>query len=237
MKSPIPAEMMMKTISYYYLVNYCPPSHVSKLKKAAKTLRDELAGASGLKPAAYFKAALPEVCWRIVAFHQATREPDPAAVENLLHASLEADRSEDGAINFQNQMVEVAAHPGRAKPGHRLHRQKGCRFCGSPCTYGYFSLVSDPAFSDLLARLRTENQKPAGDRNPVRVLWTFTGLHLGGILGKEGGFVRADHLGNLSYCLLMLATARSRYALPEAELQTFQAMNQAEIQRLRSATG
>ncbi|MFN2149683.1 MAG: hypothetical protein ACK2T2_14960 [Anaerolineales bacterium] len=229
MKSPIPAEMMMKTISYYYLVNYCPASHVGELRKAAKGLREELAGAAGLESAEYFKRALPEVCWRIVAFHQATREPDPALVERLHQAGGKADRSKKGATEFQQAMAEIAALPGRSKPGNRLHRQKGCRYCAAPCRYGYFTMVSDPVFHDLLSRLTAENQKPKAERDPVGVLWTFTGLHLGSLLGSEGGHVRADHLGNLAYCLLMLATARSRYPVPEAQLQTFQALNQAAI--------
>ena len=181
----------------------------------------------------YFKAALPEVCSRIVAFHQATREPDSGAVEALLTVGKKADSSEKGAANFQAVMAEVSELPGRAKPDKRLHRQKGCRFCAAPCQYGYFSLVSDPIFVNLLAMLNAENIKPAGERNPVNVLWTYTTTHLWRVLGKKEGIIRADHLGNLAYCLLMLATARSRYALPEAQLQTFQAMNQDVIRNWR----
>lgn len=231
--NPIPADVMMKTISYYYLVNYCPPAHVSELKKAARSFRKGLADAAGMSVPAYFQAALPDVCGRIAAFHQATREPDQAAVDALLEAGKKADSSEKGAAAFQAVMTEIAELPGRAKPNNRLHRQKGCHFCAAPCRYGYFTLVSDPLFKNLLAMLNAENAKPAGVRNPVNVLWTYTTTHLWRVLGKREGVIRADHLGNLSYCLLLLATARSRYALPEAQLQTFQAMNQDVIRNWR----
>ena len=231
--NPIPADVLMKTISYYYLVNYCPPSQVSQLKKMARTFRKEVAAEAGMSVPDYFKATLPEVCSRIVAFHQATREPDSGAVEALLKVGKKADSSEKGAANFQAVMGEIAALPGRSKLNNRLHRQKGCRFCAAPCKYGYFTLVSDPIFVNLLAMLNAENSKPAGERNPVNVLWTYTTTHLWRVLGKKEGIIRADHLGDLSYCLLMLATARSRYALPEAQLQTFQAMNQDVIRNWR----
>lgn len=235
MTNTIAADLMLKTINYYYLVNYCPPSHVGELKKKARAYRKALADGAGMKVGDYFKAALPEVCWRIVAFHQATREPDLAIVDALVKVGAKADSSEKGATAFQAAVAELAAHPGRAKPDNRLHRQKGCRFCTSPCSYGYFTLVSDPAFKHMLAMLGAENQKPAGERDPVNVLWTYTTAHLWGVLGVKEGFIRADHLGNLSYCLLMLATAKSRFALPEKQLQTFQAMNQDVIRRWKQA--
>lgn len=231
MTTTIPADRMMQTISYYYLVNYCPPAQMGELKKAAAKLRKELADAAGMKAPAYFEAALPEVSWRITAFHQATRQADPLVVERLVKAAAKADGSPKGAQTFQEAMNELAAHPGRAKPDHRLHRQKGCRFCLAPCKYGYFTLVSDPAFHQLLVMLKAENTKPAGERDPVAVLWAYTTTHLQGVLGAKESFIRADHLANLSYCLLMLATARSRFALPEKELQAFQALNQQAILR------
>lgn len=231
----IPADVMMKTISYYYLVNYCPPSQVSALKKAARSFRIQTAKSVGKRVPEHFPAALPEVCRRIVAFQQATREPDPSAVEALLEVARKADRSEEGAAAFQAVMAEIAAHPGRAKADRRLHRQKGCSFCAAPCRYGYFTLVSDPASKNLLAMLNAENRKPAGQRDAVNVLWTYAATHVWQVLGVREGFIRADHLGNLSYCLLLLAMARSRFALPEEQLQTFQAMNQDVIHHWRPA--
>jgi len=228
-----PPDVMMKTISYYYLVNYCPPSHVGDLVVAAQGLRGSLAEATGMEVPAYFEAALPEVCWRIVAFHQASREPDPEVVQALVEVGSKADSSEAGAQKFQAAMADIAANPGRAKPDNRLHRHKGCRFCAAPCRYGYFSLVSEPVFKRLLGMLESENEKPAQSRDPVNVLWTYTMTHLWSVLGIREGFIRADHLGNLSYCLLMLATAKSRFALPEKQLQAFQTMNRDMIRGWR----
>ena len=73
MKSTIPAAVMMRTISYYYLVNYCPPSQVGALKGAAASLRESLAAGAGMGVEEYFESTAPEVGWRITAFHQATR--------------------------------------------------------------------------------------------------------------------------------------------------------------------
>lgn len=231
----LPPEAIMKAVSYYYLVNYCPPSHVSDLKKAARSFRISTAKLAGMRVPAFFKAALPDVCWRIVAYHQATRDPDQGAVNALIKVAKKADTSEEGAAAFQLAMEEIAAHPGRAKADNRLHRQKGCRFCAAPCRYGYFTLVSDPVFKNLVVMLNAENAKPAGERNPVNVLWTYTTTHLWSVLGKREGFIRADHLGHLSYCLLLLAMAKSRFALPEQQLKAFQAMNQRVIRDWRPA--
>ena len=181
----------------------------------------------------HFRDALPDVCWRIVAFHQATRDPDQGAVDALIKVAKKADSSEKGAAAFQAVMAEIAESPGRAKPDNRLHRRKGCRFCAAPCRYGYFTLVSDPVFKNMLALLNAENSKPADQRNPVNVLWTYTTTHLWSVLGVREGFIRADHLGNLSYCLLLLAMAKSRFALPEKQLQAFQAMNLNVIRNWR----
>ena len=74
-----------------------------------------------------------------------------------------------------------------------------------------------------------ENKKIAAERNPVNVLWTYTTTHLWKVLGKNEGFISADHLGNLSYCMLMLGTAKSRFPMPEAQLTRFQEMNQNTI--------
>jgi hypothetical protein len=225
---------MMRTISYFYLVNYCPPSQVGALKGAAKSLREALAEGAG-KGEEYFQFAAPEIGWRMAAFHQATREPENEAAQAVADTVVEADASAEGAAAFQQAMADLAAHPKRAKPDNRLHRQKGCKFCMAPCGYGYFTLVSDPVFKNLLAMLSAEMDKQPELRNPVNVLWTFTATHLWRTLGVREAFIRADHLGNLSYCLLMLATAKSRYAVPEKQLQAYQAMNQNTIQNWRPA--
>lgn len=236
MQSTIPADIMMRTISYFYLVNYCPPTQVGALIRASVALRDSLAAGAGMGVDEYFESVAPEIGWRVAAFHQATREPEKEVVDSLTQAVAQADTSPEGAAAFQKAMAELAAHPGRAKPDNRLHRQKGCKYCVAPCRYGYFTLVSDPVFKNLLAMLSAEMNKQPELRNPVNVLWTYTATHLWRTLGVREAFIRADHLGNLSYCLLMLATAKSRYAVPEKQLQAFQAMNQNTIRNWRPAS-
>ena len=83
--------------------------------------------------------------------------------------------------------------------------------------------------------LGAENKKIAAERNPVNVLWTYTTTHLWNTLEAKEGFISADHLGNLSYCLLMLGTAKSRFAMPEAQLTRFQEMNQGTIRSWKPA--
>jgi hypothetical protein len=218
-----------KMISYYYLVAFCPPTHISALKKASKKMRSALAKQSGLKMADFVKAVAPEVGQRMAAFQQATRTPDEDTVKKLVKAIISADTKPEKAAEYQATMKAIAIHPGRAKMGNRLHRQKGCVYCQAPCQYGFFSLISEPDFKTLLTMLGSENKKIASERNPVNVLWTYTTTHLWNQLGVNEGFISADHLGNLSYCLLMLGTAKSRFALPEAQLTRFQEMNQATI--------
>ena len=92
--------------------------------------------------------------------------------------------------------------------------------------------MSEPDFKTLGAMLDAENQKPARERNAVNVLWAFTRAHLWQVLEARAGYIRPAHLGNLSYCLLMLGTARSRFALPETQIRIYQALNQRAIRRL-----
>jgi hypothetical protein len=233
MTNKINAEAVKKMIGYYYLVSFCPPEYVSDLKKASKGLRTGLAKAAGLKMKDFTAAAVPEVAWRVVAYQQATREPEEGVVKELTKDMKGADSNPNKAAAFQETMKEVAEHPGRAKPDNRLHRKKGCQFCVAPCRYGYFTLVSEPDFDALRAMLNAENEKPPVERDAVNVLWTYTTGHLWNVLGAREGFISADHLGNLSYCLLMLATAKSRFALPEQQLTKFQEMNQRTIQNWR----
>ncbi len=224
-----------KMLSYYYLVAFCPPAHVRDLKKASQKMRSALSKAAGLKMAEFVKAVAPEVAQRMAAFQQATREPDKDTVGKLTKAVIKADTKPEKAADYQNLMKAIAIHPGRAKMGNRLHRNKGCKYCQAPCQYGFFSLISEPDFKTLLAMLGAENKKLAAERNPVNVLWTYTTTHLWKILGKNEGFISADHLGNLSYCLLMLGTAKSRFAMPEAQLTRFQELSQQTIQNWRPA--
>jgi len=224
-----------KMISYYYLVAFCPPEHISALKKASQKMRSALSKQAGLKMADFVKAVAPEVGQRMAAFQGASRQPDEETVEKLTKAIISADKNPKKAAEYQATMKAVAIHPGRAKMANRLHRQKGCSLCQAPCQYGFFTLISEPDFKTLLSMLGAENKKIAAERNPINVLWTYTTAHLWKILGKNEGFVSADHLGNLSYCLLMLGTAKSRFAMPEAQLTRFQEMNQQTIRSWRPA--
>jgi hypothetical protein len=235
MSKPISAEAVKTMLNYYYLVAYCPPQNVKQLAVMSKEMRSALAKQAGLKMKAFTAASAAEAAFRVVAYHQATREPEKETVEALAGKMESADGSPGGASAYQSLMAEVAGHPGRAKPSNRLHRQKGCALCAAPCRYGFFTLISDPVFSNLLAMLNAENQKPAETRDPVNVLWTFTTTHLWATLGVKEGFVRADHLGNLSFCLLLLATARSRFPVPEKQLTAFQGLNQRVIENWKPA--
>ena len=224
-----------KMISYYYLVAFCPPEHISALKKASKKTRMAAAKQAGLKMADFVKAVAPEVGQRMAAFQQANRLPDEETVEKLTKAIINADKNPDKAAEYQALMKAVAIHPGRAKLANRLHRQKGCSLCQSPCQYGFFTLISEPDFKTLLSMLGAENKKIASERNPINVLWTYTTTHLWNQLEVNEGFISADHLGNLSYCLLMLGTAKSRFAMPEEQLTRFQEMNQNTIRGWKPA--
>ena len=224
-----------KMISYYYLVAFCPPNHISALKKASQKMRSASAKQAGLKMAEFIKAVAPEVAQRIAAFQQASRLPDEETVEKLSKAIIKADSNPEKAAEYQALMKAVAIHPGRAKMANRLHRQKGCSLCQAPCQYGFFTLISEPDFKTLLSMLGAENKKIASERNPINVLWTYTTTHLWNQLEVNKGFISADHLGNLSYCLLMLGTAKSRFAMPEEQLTRFQEMNQNTIRGWKPA--
>ena len=58
------------------------------------------------------------------------------------------------------------------------------------------------------------------------------GAHLWQVLGVRAMYLQPFHLGNLSYCLLMLGTAKSRFAMKEKELTAYQALNQQTIDQL-----
>lgn len=225
MASTLSGHAIKQMIGYFYLVAYCPSKHVSELKKASRRMRTRLAKEAGFKMKDFTENAIPEVAWRIVAYQQATREPDQNTVMTLMNLLKSADSNPVKATAYQILMADIAAHPGRAKEDNRLHRKKGCQFCAAPCRYGFFTLISDPNFAELRTMLESNNRKPLEDRDPVNILWSYTARHLWKVLGVRKGFIQANHLGNLSYCLLMLATAKSRFALPETQLKKFQEMN------------
>ncbi|MBN1438561.1 MAG: hypothetical protein JW929_04050 [Anaerolineales bacterium] len=230
---PAPAirvEALKKTIAYYYLLSYCPPAEVAGFAGVTAPLRKALADTAGMSEAAYFRAVLPEVCRRIVSYHEATREPSPQWVNALVNSAAAAEKSPKNLSRFQEEMTKVARLPGRALPENRLHRKKGCQYCHLPCAYGYFTLISEPVFGGLQELLQAEMQKPASERSPLRPVWGFTAAHLAKTLPSQQGYIHREHLGNLAYCLLMLSMAKSRLAFPDAQLQSFQTANQEFIQ-------
>ncbi len=230
MTTNISADTLKKTISYYYMLSFCPSTHLKEFTQASGDHRKSLVKEAGLTQTKFFDEVIPQVCWRIVAFSQNSREPDKKLVDQLTKTAKDAEKDQKSLAAFQDKMLEIAALPGRAKADNRLHRKKGCRFCQTPCRYGYFSLVSDPHF-DLLQRiLEAETGKAKSEQNPINPVWAFAIAHLMRLLDTDQGFISAEHLGNLAFCLLMLSIAKSRYPLPEQQITAFQAANQRLIQ-------
>lgn len=229
MKSPLSADVTGKILSYYYLLSFCPPERITELKQAGKSYYDDLVRSSGLSESDFKRVAAVEAAQRIAGFHSASRDPAPAIVQPLLELMPAVDSSAANAAAFQNAMSTISKLPGRAKPENRLHRQKGCRFCETPCRYGYFTLISDPDFKLLQKMMEEENAKAGEEQDPLRAAWAFCAIHLWRTLGIKQGYITPGHLGNLTYCLLMLATAKSRFALPEKQIQLFQSANQRLI--------
>jgi len=229
MSQEIPVESIKKTIAYFYLLSFCPPEKVPELKRLLTPFRKSLAKQAGMTEKALFAKTVPEACTRIVAYHQGTREPDKKTVKELIAIAKKVDSSQKSAAAFQEKMREVWQLPGRAKAENRLHRKKGCALCQSACRYGYFSLVSEPQLSELQVLLEAEAQKPTGEQNPFNPVWGFAISHLARITGVEQGLISAEHLGNLAFCLLLLATAKSRKSMPEEQLKVFQEATQRLI--------
>lgn len=227
-------EALKRTITYFYLLSYCPAERVREWSASMAPMRRELAASASMSEPAYFKALTPEVCRRIVSFHQASREPDADWIDNLVETAREATKSPVHALAFQKQMADVAHLPQRALPDGRLHRKKGCQFCPAPCSYGYFTLVSDPQFSQLRELFAAEVRKLAGEQNPLNPCLQFARNHLQGAAGDGAPFVETRHAVNLSYCLLMLSMAKSRLPLPERQLRLFQQAAQAYIRERAS---
>lgn len=223
------ATQIKDTLIYLHLLSYSPPERVAAFQPFEQDLKREMGAA--------WPQALIRACSHIVAFHQASRDPDADLVDTLVDAASSAATSPEGAQVFQFQMERLATSPGRADPENRIHRKRGCRLCQNPCRYGYFSLLSEPNFDSLQRGLETENRKPIGQQRPVRLAWRFSLKHLSQALDLTAWDIDADHLGNLAYCLLTLATAKSRYPFPEEQMRKFQAMNQEVIRRFQRGGG
>lgn len=223
------ADSLKKTIAYFYLLSFCPPERIADWARATASMRKALAESTGLSELAYYEMVTPEVCRRMVSFHQASREPSQERVESLVQAAQAATNSPKKAEAFQQEMTKVAQLPQRASPEGRLHRKKGCQFCKFPCSYGYFTLISDPEFRLLQDLFAAEARKPAAEQNPWTPCVRFTRSHLQGLAGMAADFIEPGHLLNLSYCLLMLSTAKSRLPSPEQQLRLLQATGQEFI--------
>ena len=230
MSKSIPAGTMKRTIAYYYQLSYCPPTMIAEFKMSTEAYRKDLAKEAGMNQQEFFEQAVPEVCQRIVSFHEDTREPSAEFVEPLLAAALQAQASPEAAAAFQTEMSRIARLEPRAAPENRLHRKKGCAYCRLPCHYGYFTLVSDPDFKELQRLMASEAARPKGEQNPLRPVWSFTLFHLRHVLEAEHGYIHWTHVGNLGFCLLMLSMAKSRLPMPEEQIRIYQAANQALIE-------
>ena len=229
MKSSFSASVITKTLHYYYLLSFCPPEKMDSLNQSAEALLEAVNSECAEDRDPCLQRLCREAASRILSFHTASRYPDDELVNVLADSMFYANDSPENLRRFHSLMEETALHPGRAAPENRLHRRKGCRFCETPCRYGYFSLVSDPDFRLLQKMLEEENKKPAGDQDPIRATWAYGSIHLWKILGVKQGFITPYHLGNMTFCLLMLATAKSRFALPEKQITLYQAANQKLI--------
>lgn len=230
MPATIPASVMKKTITYFYTLSFCPPIHFKEFSANSAEFRTELAKEAGMIEKVFLPVAIPEVCKRIVSFNSDSRNPDQKLVTALEKATKNALKNQEGLLKFQEEMLVIAALPGRAKADNRLHRKKGCKFCLTPCRYGYYTLVSEPDFSVLQQALEAEVNKKKAEQNPVQVIWAFVIAHLISTYNSQKGYLIPEHLGNLGYCLLMLSTAKSRFPLPEKQVTAFQEANQNFIQ-------
>lgn len=231
MSIKFPAETIKKAIAYFYLLSYSPPEKIREVKDSLAPLLEALVGAAGVSESSFYEEIIPEVCRRIVTFHEDSREPSQRWVEALVETASKASNSPQDAYDFQEKMSEVAQMPQRALPNNRLHRKKGCTFCHLPCRYGFFTLVSDPNFSTLREMLNVEVERRKETQSAIRPVWRFSLTHLKQLTGIADGYtIEKGHLGNLSYCLLMLAMAKSRLALPEKQLKVYQAINRGLIE-------
>jgi hypothetical protein len=233
MSITLSAAAVKKAIVYYYLLSYCDPQNIGELYEKLTSFRKAQVAGLEINEDLYFQAVLPEVCQRIVGFHCDTRNPDESMVNALRETAAKAHQSPQDAETFQQQMRIIQSLPERALPDNRLHRRKGCAFCLQPCSYGFFTLVSEPDFKVLKQMLDAELQRDRATQSAIRPIWYFTSAHMAKVMHFEEEFsISKQYLGNLSYCLLMLATAKSRIALREEKLQIYQQINQHYISNL-----
>jgi len=234
---PAPVETLRQTIAYFFVLSYIPPDSLGEFIYRTTPKRQELATSAGMEAVEYFRAVTPEICRRMVAFHQASRNPDAGLVESLVKKALVLDENPAALAAYQEEVERLAVLPGRAKAENRLHRNKGCRYCLSPCRFGYFTLVSDPHLNDLGILLDEEAALPADKQTPIRPLYAFTMTHLSRVTGSGRGSIAPLHLSNLAYCLLLLSMARSRQPMPERQLGLFQGTSLAFLRKISHNEG
>ncbi len=226
----LPASIIKKTILYLINLSFAPPERVAEMRLAGDRLREQMG-----------KEIWPQAVWEAssltVAFQQASRNPEKNLIEGLAGAALTADSSPEACRTFEEELDKLAALPGRARDINRLHRKRGCQLCATPCRYGYFSLLSEPNFESLQQTLEAENHKPSAIQRPIHAVWQFSVKHLSQTMGAGQWHITARHLGNLAYCLVTLATTKSRYPFPEEQMRKFQEMNQALIVQYRGSKG
>ena len=228
MREGIPAQQIRKGINFLYLLYFCPTNKLSAFSAEAKKYTQELERLTSSNNVSILDIYLA-ACSRIIEFHTNSREVDEDILSGLVGSAIHALKSEENLTMFQIEMETIRALPQRTDMKNRLHRKKGCFLCERPCRYGYFSLISDPNFSNLLTHLREESDKDLEEKNVIRAVWTFTIKHLWEVMDCNQAFIGADHLGNLSYCMLLLATAKSRFSFPEKLMLFFQESNQVSI--------
>lgn len=215
-------------INYLHLLSYCPPERVLEFKQAATPFRMGLSAKQKVPPAEFFAQAVPEACRRIVAFHQGTRSPDEDVVQATTQLARIAHLSPQAARLFSSQMARLALLPARAKPKNRLRKSKGCQYCIYPCRYGLFVLTSKPDFKILETLQKPKKLKKMEKQDPLQAAWAFATAHVWRSMGVRQGYVRAFHLGNLAYCLLVHGMSRSRFPYPLSQLAAFQVVNQVQ---------
>lgn len=230
-ETPLASSSIKKIINYCFLLAYCPSEQLSGFWEASHPLRLQAAAENHLSEKEFFPRAVLEACRRIVSYYQSTTTPEEALVLKLYEAVQEAGNKTAALLEYQQLMQSVTRLPGRADIKNRLHRKRGCGFCAAPCFYGFYSVITNPDFSILQHVLKNEMQKPAAQQRLILTLWAFTRFHLRNTLGSEVDFITVNHLGNLTFCLYLLATAKSRYPFQEKAIFGLQQANQEMIHR------
>ena len=110
MSKSIPAGTMKRTIAYYYQLSYCPPTMIAEFKMSTEAHRKDLAKEAGMNQQEFFEQAVPEVCQRIVSFHEDTREPSAEFVEPLLAAALQAQASPEAEDRYRTYREVLEEH-------------------------------------------------------------------------------------------------------------------------------